>query len=273
MARQGEHSRRSTRLSLQIPVLLACLDPAHGFREECKTAVVNAHGCGVIVHVRLKNETPVMVKLIANGAIAKGRVVLAIQLLENASWLLGVEFDTPGNFWGVENPPSDWRLQESECPPFPQPLNSGKKKPHFAQKPDVAPTFVRYETKDQTPIELRIAAQALSDEVIPQFDSGVAADYTTVVDGDRKYIEVSDSFCQLVGYRREELIGKRYDELTAPGTNDIPTVFRLFVKHGYMHGLWMLVHRTGTRVLVRYEAWVRPDCCIQSKMELVSADC
>src|SRR6202011_5959436 len=118
-----------------------------------------------------------------------------------------------------------------------------------------------------------IAAQAHSDEVIPQFDSGVAADYTTVVDGDRKYIEVSDSFCQLVGYRREELIGKRYDELTAPGTNDIPTVFRLFVKHGYMHGLWMLVHRTGTRVLVRYEAWVRPDCGIQSKMELVSADC
>jgi hypothetical protein len=59
---------------------------------------VNAHGCGVIVHERLKNETPVMVKLIANGAIAKGRVVLAIQLLENASWLLGVEFDTPGTF-------------------------------------------------------------------------------------------------------------------------------------------------------------------------------
>ncbi len=81
MTRQGEHSRRSTRLSLQIPVLLACLDPAHDFREECKTAVVNAHGCGVIVHERLKNEKPVMVKLIANGAIAKGRVVLAIQLL------------------------------------------------------------------------------------------------------------------------------------------------------------------------------------------------
>ncbi len=84
---------------------------------------------------------------------------------------------------------------------------------------------------------------------------------------------MSDSFCQLVGYRREELIGKRYDEVTAPGTNDIPTIFRLFVNHGYMHGLWMLMHRNGTRVLVRYEAWVRYDCYIQSKMDLVSADC
>jgi PAS domain S-box-containing protein len=47
----------------------------------------------------------------------------------------------------------------------------------------------------------------------------VQADYTTVVNGDRRYVEVSDSFCQFVGCRREELIGKRYDDLTAPGTN------------------------------------------------------
>jgi hypothetical protein len=73
-----------------------------------------------------------------------------------------------------------------------------------------------------------------------------------------------------VGYRREELIGKQYDDLTAPGTNDIPTVFRLSVSLGYMHGLWMLVNRTGTTILVRYESWVRRDCYIESKMELVS---
>jgi PAS domain-containing protein len=139
----------------------------------------------------------------------------------------------------------------------------GKKKPY------VAPKAVRHETDHKVPSELRSVAQELRDEVMEQLGPPVQADYTTLVDADRRYIEVSDSFCQLVGYRREELIGKRYDDLTAPGTNDIPTVFRLFVKHGYMHGLWMLVHRTGARVLVRYESWVRPDCYIQSKMELV----
>jgi PAS domain S-box-containing protein len=97
----------------------------------------------------------------------------------------------------------------------------------------------------------------------------VRADYTTVVDGDRRYVEVSDSFCQFVGYSRDELIGKRYDDLTASCTNDIPTVFRLFITLGYMHGLWMLVDRSGTLILVRYESWVRSDCYIQSKMELV----
>jgi hypothetical protein len=39
---------------------------------------------------------------------SRGRVVLAIPLLENFSWFLGVEFDSPGNLWGVENPPADW---------------------------------------------------------------------------------------------------------------------------------------------------------------------
>jgi PAS domain S-box-containing protein len=69
----------------------------------------------------------------------------------------------------------------------------------------------------------------------PQFE--VEPQCVTVVDGDRKYVEVSGSFCSPVGYQREELLGKRYDDLTARNTNDIPTVFRLFAKFGYMHGL------------------------------------
>jgi hypothetical protein len=103
-----KNARRSTRLSLEIPVVITSLDPACGFRKECKTVMVNAHGCGVIFPERLKDETPLMVKLVSNGVSKKGRVVLAIPLLESVSWLLGVEFDSPGNFWEVANPPTDW---------------------------------------------------------------------------------------------------------------------------------------------------------------------
>jgi PAS domain S-box-containing protein len=99
----------------------------------------------------------------------------------------------------------------------------------------------------------------------------VEPQYITVVDSDGKYVEVSDSFCQLVGYQREELVGKRYDDLTAPHTNDIPKVLALFARQGYMHGLWLLVSRGGSRILVRYESWLRPDSYIEGHMEVVGA--
>jgi hypothetical protein len=89
-------------------VVVTSLDSARDFYEECKTAFVNAHGCAIIVRERLPDETPVMLKLVANGALKKGRVVLAVALLESVSWLLGVEFDSPENFWELENPPADW---------------------------------------------------------------------------------------------------------------------------------------------------------------------
>jgi len=137
-------------------------------------------------------------------------------------------------------------------------------------KPYTPPRVIRYESESEYPDwtrgivrSLRQKLEALQFEVKPQ--------YITVVDSDRKYVEVSDSFCQLVGYEREDLIGKRYDDLTAPDTNDIPTVFGLFQKLGYMHGLWMLVSREGTRILVRYEAWLRPDSYIEGHMEVVGA--
>jgi hypothetical protein len=56
----------------------------------------------------------------------------------------------------------------------------------------------------------------------------VASVYTTIVDGDRKYVWASDSSCELLAYKLEELIGKRYDEVTAPTTNDIPVTSSMF---------------------------------------------
>ncbi len=97
----------------------------------------------------------------------------------------------------------------------------------------------------------------------------VAPIYTTVVDSDRRYVWVSDNFCELLGYNSDELIGKRYDEVTAPATSDIPVTSSMFKKLGYMHGLWMLIHRTGERILIRYEAWLRADSLVESKIEVV----
>ena len=79
-------ARRPRRLGLQIPVIRTSLDPAYCFRKECKTAIVNAHGCGIIVPQLLNHQTPVTVELASNGATKRGRL-LAIPLLEHFSWL------------------------------------------------------------------------------------------------------------------------------------------------------------------------------------------
>jgi len=135
------------------------------------------------------------------------------------------------------------------------------------------PLAIRYESAAEYPDWTRNIVKSLRQELGPQssppFD--VVSHYIVVVDSDRKYVQVSDSFCQLVGYQREELLARRYDDLTAPNTNDIPKVFDLFARQGYMHGLWMLVSREGTRILVRYEAWLRPDSYIEGHMEVVGA--
>ncbi len=95
--------------------------------------------------------------------------------------------------------------------------------------------------------------------------------YVTVVDHERRYIEVSDDFCKLIGYDRDELLQKKYDDVTAPNTSNVEVTLSLFERLGYMHGLWMLVSREGTRILVRYESWLRPDNLIEGHMEVLGA--
>ena len=96
--------------------------------------------------------------------------------------------------------------------------------------------------------------------------------YLTIIDLDHRYVEVSDDFCRLVGYGRHELIGRKYDELTAPNTSDIEAVFRMFQELGHMEGLWVLAHRKGARILVRYKCHLRDDLLIEGKLEPLNID-
>ena len=141
------------------------------------------------------------------------------------------------------------------------------------RKPYIPPSVSHYESEMEYPDRIRNLLHSLHREsennAVSQWS--VKPEYTTVVDCDRRYVQVSDSFCKLMGYQRGDLIGRQYDDLTAPGTNDIQTIFNLFSRLGYMHGLWMLESRKGARILVRYESWLRPDSLIEGNMEVVGA--
>jgi hypothetical protein len=103
-------ARRSTRISREIAIEITSLDPAFDYRAECTTVMINAHGCGVILREPLRKGLPVMVKLVSNGQIKKGRVVFGVPLPDASPWLTGIEFENPSNFWGNTNHPADWPL-------------------------------------------------------------------------------------------------------------------------------------------------------------------
>jgi hypothetical protein len=74
-----------------------------------------------------------------------------------------------------------------------------------------------------------------------------------------------------LGYTEEELLGKLYDEFTVPGTNHIPITWQLVLKTGYLFGIWVFAHKSGTKLFVRFEAFARPDGLYETHMELLAA--
>jgi hypothetical protein len=105
--------RRSTRLPLEIPVQLTNLDAAP-FCERCNTTLVNAHGCGVIAMRAITQGVRVRVEIVSAKRDTTARVVEVVPLGgDPETWLVGLELETPGNFWGIQYAPSDWKIEEN----------------------------------------------------------------------------------------------------------------------------------------------------------------
>lgn len=109
--------RRSTRLPLEVPVLVTSLDVAQPFSEQGNTTLVNAHGCGLIVPRKLVHGIPVRLEIVSAKRHTTARVAEMVPLGgDPETWLIGLELDVPGNFWGIEYAPTDWKIEESPSP-------------------------------------------------------------------------------------------------------------------------------------------------------------
>ncbi len=114
--------RRSTRLPLEVPVLVTSLNPTVTFSEQCNTTLVNAHGCGLIVPRELAHGIQVRLEIVSAKRHTTARVAEVVPLGgDPETWLVGLELEVPGNFWGIEYAPTDWRIEESPPPAAEQP--------------------------------------------------------------------------------------------------------------------------------------------------------
>jgi PAS domain S-box-containing protein len=91
-------------------------------------------------------------------------------------------------------------------------------------------------------------------------DQFPATAYVVLASPERRWLEVSDGVCKLLGYAREELIGRQIDELAAPEWKpQTPELFEEFVAAGPMDGEFALIQKQGTRVTFDYKARVFSD--------------
>ena len=84
-------------------------------------------------------------------------------------------------------------------------------------------------------------------------------------------VEASDALCRLLGYGNSEILEKTLQHLTAPNTTNIPKHIGAVFQCDYMQGLWLLVHRQGTRILVRYESQLLPELLIEMRVDPIGA--
>ncbi len=111
----GTQKRRSTRIVQAVPITVSGTDAlGQPFKERTTTVMVNCHGCKYqSKHYVPKNS---MVKLEipqpeagSKPKVTEGRVVW-VQRPRTVRELfqIGLEFEVPGNAWGIAFPPEDW---------------------------------------------------------------------------------------------------------------------------------------------------------------------
>jgi hypothetical protein len=103
--------RSGTRIPCEIPIILTSVDPTHAFSEPCVIILVNPQGCAARFSRRLEIGTTVRLDGLPGGINVAARVVNCIRIGEYEKlWLLGLALNEPGNRWGVQAPPEDWKL-------------------------------------------------------------------------------------------------------------------------------------------------------------------
>lgn len=86
------------------------------------------------------------------------------------------------------------------------------------------------------------------------------------VDAERRYVWVTDGVCRLLGCSRQELLGKKIEDVTPPESRpDVDTQFAEYVDKRVHRGEYVLLHKSGRRIPIQYEARIFKDGCMVAR--------
>jgi hypothetical protein len=100
--------RRSSRVPINVPILVTCLEPGANFSEVCETMVVSAHGCAMRSPMKLEAGVPLHFHNQEGRETTAQVVYCKPSGTDRQTWTLGARFDRPENFWGLTSCPKDW---------------------------------------------------------------------------------------------------------------------------------------------------------------------
>ncbi len=89
--------------------------------------------------------------------------------------------------------------------------------------------------------------------------------YVAFADSERRYVEVTEGFCTLLGYTRDELLTMKIDDVAASAP--VPELFADYVSKGEQKGSIVLRRKDGATIKVLYHARVYPAGCMVSRIE------
>jgi len=136
-AKDGADKRRSTRLTLALPIKVKGVDALHDpFTEQTRTVMVSCHGCKYVSRHYVTKGSEVHLEIPRGNPNRPPRDVTAkviwVQRPSHTREMLhiGLNLDVPGNVWDIPMPPDDWFpppgepafvLEEPPPPPAPPP--------------------------------------------------------------------------------------------------------------------------------------------------------
>ena len=130
-----EH-RRSTRAVLALPIIVKGVDALHEpFRENTNTVMVSCHGCKYQSKHYVPRGSVVELEIPRGQRDAPRQVsgkVIWVQRPRNTREVfhIAVDFEMPGNVWGIPSPPQDW---------FPVPGEPELSTPESDERPGALP--------------------------------------------------------------------------------------------------------------------------------------
>ena len=153
----GRPARRSTRLEETVPITVKGVDVERGpYCEPVSTSSISCHGCKYESKYEVVDNSVVILELdgAKPGAAAtttRGRVKWSKRPpYPGALFQTAIEFDVPGNVWGIKKAPGDWFPFDAKKAAE---LESAKSKPFAVPRPDATAATVADEQRTRGTVQ------------------------------------------------------------------------------------------------------------------------